>query len=273
MATSGPSYYCHKCQAHIGQVMNFECPRCNESFIEEVPPQEVPSQSRGNQRRTGGTFQIHGATPYGNTAIVFGGGPSSNDGYNLNGNGDLGNFLQTLLSQLAGGLTGGGGVGASPFPFMMHNAPGATFLDANNLDAFITQFLNQMGENSGPAPAPENRINSIPTVKVTGEQARDNLQCAICMDDFKENDEAKRLPCSHHFHEECISRWLRLHGTCPTCRVTLDGDNTANREYFNLQPNQQQSSSNNNNNNRRNDEDNHGGSSAASGGFEPLEFD
>ena len=32
-----------------------------------------------------------------------------------------------------------------------------------------------MGENSGPAPAPENRINAIPTVKVTGEQARRSL--------------------------------------------------------------------------------------------------
>ena len=32
-----------------------------------------------------------------------------------------------------------------------------------------------MGENSGPAPAPENRINAIPTVKVTGEQARTSL--------------------------------------------------------------------------------------------------
>jgi len=29
-----------------------------------------------------------------------------------------------------------------------------------------------MGENSGPAPAPENRIHEIPTVKVTPEQAR-----------------------------------------------------------------------------------------------------
>jgi hypothetical protein len=87
-----------------------------------------------------------------------------------------------------------------------------------------------MGENGGPAPASENLINTIPTVKVTREQARmlfeiffyitenpfgiillgDSLQCAICMDDFKENDEAKRLPCSHHFHEECISRWLRM---------------------------------------------------------------
>lgn len=28
-----------------------------------------------------------------------------------------------------------------------------------------------MGENSGPAPAPETRINAVPTVKVTAEQA------------------------------------------------------------------------------------------------------
>ena len=38
----------------------------------------------------------------------------------------------------------------------------------------------------------------------------DTLQCAICMEEFKENESAKRLPCSHHFHEECISRWLRM---------------------------------------------------------------
>ncbi|CAF3328368.1 unnamed protein product [Rotaria socialis] len=274
MATR-PNYYCHKCQAHIGYVTDFECPRCHESFIEEAPAPEPASQSRSGQRRTGGTFQVHGGAPFGNATIVIGNGPSANDGNNTNGNGDLGNFLQTILTQIAGGLGGGGG--GPQFPFVMHNGGGgggATYLDPTNLDAFLTQFLNQMGEHSGPAPAPETRINAVPTIKVTAEQANDNLQCAICMDDFKENDEAKRLPCSHHFHEECISRWLRLHGTCPTCRVTLDGDNTTNREYFNLQSNQQQTSSSSSNNNRRNNGDNNGSStSAPPGGFHQLEFD
>jgi len=265
MATARPNYYCHKCQAHIGHVVNFECPRCQESFIEEVAPQEPTPQSRSDQRRPGGPFQVHGGTPFGNTTIFIGGGPSPNDGHDPNGNVDLGNFLQNVLTQLAGGFTGGGG---GHFPFVMHNGGGGAPLDPTNLDAFLTQFLNQMGENSGPAPAPETRINSIPTIKITSEQARDNLQCAICMDDFKENDEAKRLPCSHHFHQDCISRWLRLHGTCPTCRVTLDGDNTTNRDYFNLQ---QTSSSNNNN--RRNDGDNNGSSNSMGGGLNQLDFD
>ena len=44
------------------------------------------------------------------------------------------------------------------------------------------------------------------TMFVSGEK----LECSICMDEFKEKDQAKLLPCCHHFHEECISRWLRL---------------------------------------------------------------
>ncbi|CAF3703777.1 unnamed protein product [Adineta steineri] len=274
MATAETDYYCHKCQVHIGPVTNFECPHCKESFIEEVPPEHPLSQSQTRQNRR---TQYHTSLPMGNTTIFIGGGGGNNPTHNtahLNDNTDIGTFFQTVLAQLAGGLVGGG---ASQSPFFMHNSGGAGLLDTINLDAFLTQFLNQMGENGGPAPASENRINTIPTVKVTAEQARDSLQCAICMDDFKENDEAKRLPCSHHFHEDCISRWLRMHGTCPTCRVTLDGDNTSNREYYNLFSNQQQQqqspswNNNNNNNNRRNDGDNNGSSSGA--GSTLLDFD
>jgi len=263
MATAEPDYYCHKCQIHIGHVTNFECPRCRESFIEEIPPQRSLPRSRSGQSRSGARIHFHGSTPFGTTTIFIGGGhhPTHN-GNHQHPSPDIGTFFQTVLAQLAGG-------GGPQFPFVMHSGGGGGFLDPMNLDAFLTQFLNQMGENGGPAPASENRINSIPTVKVTPEQARDSLQCAICMDDFKENDEAKRLPCAHHFHEECILRWLRMHGTCPTCRVTLDGDNTSNREYYNLYPNPEQPSPWNNN--RRNDGGNNGSSSA--GGSTLFDFD
>jgi protein-arginine kinase activator protein McsA len=242
MATAEPDYYCHKCQVHIGHVSNFECPHCRESFIEEVVPRHSPSHSRSGRSRHGGVH-FHGSIPYGNTTIVINGGRNlSNPRSQYNDNADVGTFFQTILGQLVGG---------QQLPFVMHHGGGAGPHDAINFEAFLAQFLNQMGENSGPAPASESHINSIPTVKVTVAQAREGLQCAICMEEFKEHESVKRLPCSHHFHEGCISRWLRMHGTCPTCRVTLDGDNTSNREYYNVYPNRDQSSSSNNNNRRR----------------------
>ncbi|CAF4960597.1 unnamed protein product, partial [Rotaria sp. Silwood1] len=192
----------------------------------------------------------------------IGGGHPSHNGNPQTNNPDMGTFFQTVLSQIVGG---------SQVPFGVQS--GGMF-DSANLDAFLTQFLNQMGDNGGPAPASENRINSIPTVKITAAQAHDCLQCAICMDEFKLHDEAKRLPCSHHFHEECILRWLRMHGTCPTCRVTLEGDNTSNREYYNFFPNhrqQQQSSSSSRNNNRRNNGGNNGSNSTS--GSTLFDFD
>jgi hypothetical protein len=37
-----------------------------------------------------------------------------------------------------------------------------------------------------------------------------NVQCSICMEDFKLNEEAKKLPCKHYFHTQCITEWLKL---------------------------------------------------------------
>lgn len=64
-------------------------------------------QSRNNQRFPNTAFQMPGASPFGNTTIFIGGGTPTNTGNDPNGNGELGNFLQTVLSQITTGLTGG----------------------------------------------------------------------------------------------------------------------------------------------------------------------
>jgi hypothetical protein len=49
--------------------------------------------------------------------------------------------------------------------------------------------------------------------------------CAICMDDFKENDNKKvaELNCSkfHIFHVDCIKEWIKKNDTCPNCREKI----------------------------------------------------
>jgi len=42
--------------------------------------------------------------------------------------------------------------------------------------------------------------------------------CAICLCDFDEGDELRKLPCDHkQFHAECVDRWLAKVGRCPLC--------------------------------------------------------
>uniref|UniRef100_A0A915ACK0 Autocrine motility factor receptor n=1 Tax=Parascaris univalens TaxID=6257 RepID=A0A915ACK0_PARUN len=42
--------------------------------------------------------------------------------------------------------------------------------------------------------------------------------CAIC---WEKMDSARRLPCTHYFHEWCLSGWLEQDSSCPTCRLML----------------------------------------------------
>lgn len=47
-------------------------------------------------------------------------------------------------------------------------------------------------------------------------------KCAVCLSDFEEGEWTQRLPCAHHFHPQCIDRWLLLNKRCPLCMHPID---------------------------------------------------
>ena len=51
--------------------------------------------------------------------------------------------------------------------------------------------------------------------------------CAICADEYCLGQDAKRLPCKHFFHTECILQWLGLSNSCPSCRFEIETDDAA----------------------------------------------
>ncbi len=53
------------------------------------------------------------------------------------------------------------------------------------------------------------------------DQSSSSALCSICLETITESQETIRLPCTHTFHDECVTRWLRQHSTCPVCRTNM----------------------------------------------------
>ena len=50
--------------------------------------------------------------------------------------------------------------------------------------------------------------------------------CAICLLEYKDEDNIGTLQCVHEFHAECINKWLQRKKSSPFCRASVLPTNT-----------------------------------------------
>lgn len=68
--------------------------------------------------------------------------------------------------------------------------------------------------HSGAPPANQGDISHLQQVaNVDGE-------CAICQEDL--DHDCRRMRCGHVYHFGCLAPWLRIHNTCPICRLPIN---------------------------------------------------
>jgi hypothetical protein len=88
----------------------------------------------------------------------------------------------------------------------------------------VLALLATVGGNTGAPPASAAAIAALPDIELGAVEAE--ASCAICLTELGLCGPIKALPCGignvpHAFHAQCITAWLRLHSTCPTCRARL----------------------------------------------------
>ncbi|XP_036873994.1 E3 ubiquitin-protein ligase RNF126 isoform X8 [Manis javanica] len=254
MAEASPQpgrYFCHCCSVEIvPRLPDYICPRCESGFIEELPEASrsaengsAPSTAPADQSRQPfeNVDQHLFTLPQGYGQFAFGifddsfeiptfpTGAQAEEGRDPESRRDREQHPRhRIIQQLVNGIITPAAVpslGLGPWG-VLHSNPMDYAWGANGLDAIITQLLNQF-ENTGPPPADKEKIQALPTIPVTKEHVGSGLECPVCKDDYALGEHVRQLPCNHLFHDGCIVPWLEQHDSCPVCRKSLTGQNTA----------------------------------------------
>ncbi|KAJ1423648.1 Zinc finger, RING-type [Sesbania bispinosa] len=87
---------------------------------------------------------------------------------------------------------------------------------ASSLEALFRELGNTKG---GRPPASKESIDAMLSVEI-GES--EDGECVVCLEEFEVGGVVKEMPCKHRFHQNCIEKWLGIHGSCPVCRRSQD---------------------------------------------------
>lgn len=81
-----------------------------------------------------------------------------------------------------------------------------------------------------PEPGKKLSISELPTNQSQLTRAKydskgTEIECRICLEDYKKEDTLVYLPCAHFYHEHCITDWfdrLEVKFVSPVCPVCLE---------------------------------------------------
>lgn len=79
----------------------------------------------------------------------------------------------------------------------------------------------------------QEEINSIP-IEIYSAAMAESIDepdmCSLCIQNFKQKEELRRLPCGHRFHVKCGDEWLKQLAACPNCKVKVENNQDAVQE-------------------------------------------
>ncbi|KAK7395262.1 hypothetical protein VNO78_15813 [Psophocarpus tetragonolobus] len=195
MASVGSSFWCYRCNRIVRVPGASEpqedtlvlCPDCNSGFLEEL---QTPPHSRQSTR---------GGSPF-NPVIVL-----------RNANDVVSPETRNFELFYNDAVSGPGAL--RPLP------PGVTeFLMGSGFDHLLDQLDGTAVRPPPPAAASKAAIEAIPVVKILPTHAYAESHCAVCMETFEIDCDAREMLCGHVYHSECIVPWLSVRNSCPVCR-------------------------------------------------------
>ncbi|XP_041996207.1 E3 ubiquitin-protein ligase RZF1-like [Salvia splendens] len=229
MPSERGTHWCYSCRASVTlRRRNAECSNCRGSFIEEledttgVPDEEYIQQPRFMEAATS-FLRRH-------RAVV------SNISERASQNGNSWNSFLVFSGDMPPTMPGSGGLVEflnETLGFRRQN--GGDYFIGPGVEEFFEQVTSGSSQQ-GRQPASRPSIDALPTVKISRRHVRADSTCAVCKERFEMGSQARKLPCKHLYHSDCIAPWLQQRSSCPVCRqqITDGGSDQATRRRWSL---------------------------------------
>ena len=103
-------------------------------------------------------------------------------------------------------------------------------LRSNDSEFYFDYPIHRNRNNPNPNPNSNSNPNTIENIKnkltkirfkKSSSSNENREECIICYQDFKNNQNVYRLPCSHLFHVRCLNTEIKYRQKCPLCRTQL----------------------------------------------------
>lgn len=234
--SSTTSFWCYSCTRfiHILNQNYVVCPHCQNGFVEEIHAGQSPAvslfadgiqssrrqTSRRRRRNAGGS-----RSPFNPVIVLRGAREDTTAGVGAGAGGGSGVDSEGNTSSFELYYEDSNGTDLRPLPPSM-----SELLLGSGFDRLLEQFsqieINGFGRSENP-PASKAAIESIPTVEITDSEIESEIHCAVCKEQFELGSEARKMPCNHLYHSDCILPWLSMRNSCPVCRHELPSDQNA----------------------------------------------
>lgn len=153
--------------------------------------------------------------------------------------------MRDMMEMMLNSVLGGGG----PMAPSMGDLVRSMLQQGGNMETPETYedwlgLIEMMGGDVNRG-ATDDEISRIPAEKFKAEAKRKKREsragpssvrreeevdkCAICLGEYEDGEEVKRLPCGHLFHGECVDRWLKVNKVCPVCKQSIRAENRRRR--------------------------------------------
>lgn len=100
---------------------------------------------------------------------------------------------------------------------------GAGKAEAGGMEGLAKVALSAMETRAFCPEAPKRRklfpkLPKPPAAAPTDASVLTLDACPICLEDYRDSEELRVLPCGHEFHRACVDPWIILQRTCPLCQ-------------------------------------------------------